>query len=181
MNESTVRETLTNSFERVDREYYHLVREAHRIGFGAETRAGSCAVVSVVMDGWVFVANAGDCRCVMGVNKKQYQALNEEVRQRYEDIVVQEDDEDLDEAVSEGEPCMDVFLFDILFSYLNCSMYTCINHMKNYILFEVKLTHSIIHYTTLSYIYTPYLTHTHPTFHIQPTNLNQIRSSNPTT
>ena len=62
------------SFERTDREYMALVKDAFTAGFGRDTRAGSCALAAIVHGGVLYVANAGDSRAVMGINRRERDA-----------------------------------------------------------------------------------------------------------
>lgn len=51
---------------RVEREYLYQVKAAFELGFGAVARTGACAIMALVRDNRLFVANAGDCRAVLG-------------------------------------------------------------------------------------------------------------------
>ena len=57
---------LTQAFLRVEREYLYQVKAAFELGFGAVARTGACAIMALVRDNRLFVANAGDCRAVLG-------------------------------------------------------------------------------------------------------------------
>lgn len=57
---------MTRAFLRVEREYLYQVKTAFDVGFGDVARTGSCAIIAMVRDDALFVANAGDCRAVLG-------------------------------------------------------------------------------------------------------------------
>lgn len=57
---------LVRAYERLDREYARQVEPAFRMGFGEVARVGACALTAVVTDKALVVANAGDCRAVLG-------------------------------------------------------------------------------------------------------------------
>lgn len=61
-----VKGALTQAFLRVEREYLYQVKAAFELGFGAVARTGACAIMALVRDNRLFVANAGDCRAVLG-------------------------------------------------------------------------------------------------------------------
>lgn len=61
-----VKGALTHAFLRVEREYLYQVKAAFELGFGAVAKTGSCALMVLVRDQKLFVANAGDCRAVLG-------------------------------------------------------------------------------------------------------------------
>ncbi|CAN0495875.1 unnamed protein product, partial [Hapterophycus canaliculatus] len=61
-----VKGALTQAFLRVEREYLYQVKTAFELGFGAVARTGACAIMALVRDNRLFVANAGDCRAVLG-------------------------------------------------------------------------------------------------------------------
>lgn len=65
-NPEQVKGALTQSFMRVEREYLYQVKAAFELGFGAVARTGACAIMALVRDGHLYVANAGDCRAVLG-------------------------------------------------------------------------------------------------------------------
>mmetsp|Transcript_1364 Transcript_1364/g.2409 ORF Transcript_1364/g.2409 Transcript_1364/m.2409 type:complete len:682 (-) Transcript_1364:490-2535(-) len=68
-----VTRALKSAFERTDRQYMVKVFGAFELGFGRDTRAGSCALGTLVIDGMLFVANAGDSRAVLAVNRESFE------------------------------------------------------------------------------------------------------------
>jgi len=54
------------AYQRVDRAFIDAVRGAYAQGFGDVARVGACAVSAVITPRFVVVANAGDCRAVLG-------------------------------------------------------------------------------------------------------------------
>lgn len=65
-----VKGALTHAFLRVEREYLYRVKTAFELGFGAVAKTGSCALMALIRDDRLFVANAGDCRAVLGRRRK---------------------------------------------------------------------------------------------------------------
>ncbi|CAM9785929.1 unnamed protein product, partial [Ectocarpus fasciculatus] len=65
-NPDQVKGAITQAFLRVEREYLYQVKAAFELGFGAVARTGACAIMALVRDNRLFVANAGDCRAVLG-------------------------------------------------------------------------------------------------------------------
>ena len=65
-----VERAIKAAFERTDRQYMTKVYGAFELGFGRDTRAGSCALGVFVLDEIMYVANAGDSRAVIGINRK---------------------------------------------------------------------------------------------------------------
>lgn len=61
---------LKAAFKRTDRQYMAKVTGAYELGFGRDTRAGSCGIAALIIDGVIFVANAGDSRAIV-VSSKQ--------------------------------------------------------------------------------------------------------------
>ncbi|CAM9675444.1 unnamed protein product [Ectocarpus sp. 4 AP-2014] len=68
-NPDQVKSAITQAFLRVEREYLYQVKAAFELGFGAVARTGACAIMALVRDNRLFVANAGDCRAVLGRRK----------------------------------------------------------------------------------------------------------------
>ncbi|CAM9179425.1 unnamed protein product, partial [Laminaria digitata] len=58
-NAEQVKGALTQAFLRVEREYLYQVKTAFDLGFGAVARTGACAIMALVRDNRLFVANAG--------------------------------------------------------------------------------------------------------------------------
>jgi pyruvate dehydrogenase phosphatase len=57
---------MQRAFQRTDRAFIDKIRAAYDIGFGDVAHVGCCALAAVVMPHAVVVANAGDCRAVVG-------------------------------------------------------------------------------------------------------------------
>lgn len=57
---------LARAFARIDRSFLSAVRPAFELGFGSVAHVGACALTAAVTRGSVVVANAGDCRAVLG-------------------------------------------------------------------------------------------------------------------
>jgi hypothetical protein len=57
---------LSRAFGRVDRSFIDSIRGAFQLGFGDVARVGCCTLAAVVTRDWLVVANAGDCRAVLG-------------------------------------------------------------------------------------------------------------------
>ena len=72
--------SLRAAFERTDRQYMSKVADAFEVGFGRDTRAGSCALAAVVVDKMLYVANCGDSRAVMGINRRAKESREREMR-----------------------------------------------------------------------------------------------------
>lgn len=70
-NPDQVKGALTQAFLRVEREYLYQVKTAFELGFGAVARTGACAIMALVRDDRLFVANAGDCRAVLGRRRRR--------------------------------------------------------------------------------------------------------------
>lgn len=70
-NAEQVKGALTQAFLRVEREYLYQVKTAFDLGFGAVARTGACAIMALVRDNRLFVANAGDCRAVLGRRRRK--------------------------------------------------------------------------------------------------------------
>mmetsp|Transcript_30053 Transcript_30053/g.39546 ORF Transcript_30053/g.39546 Transcript_30053/m.39546 type:complete len:453 (-) Transcript_30053:509-1867(-) len=64
-----IEQALKRAFGRVEREFIYLIKQAFEAGVGAVSRIGSCALLAYIDCGRVFVANAGDCRAVVGKRK----------------------------------------------------------------------------------------------------------------
>lgn len=72
-------QSLRAAFERTDRQYMAKVTGAFELGFGRETRAGSCALAAMVIDDVLYIANCGDSRAVLGVDTSRHDAAKSHV------------------------------------------------------------------------------------------------------
>ena len=63
---SEVAGALVRGYERTDRGFMTAIRPAFDVGFGEVGRVGCCAVSVVIASDVLVVANAGDCRAVLG-------------------------------------------------------------------------------------------------------------------
>lgn len=66
-----IKSALTQAFLRVEREYLYMVKGAFDFGFGAVARTGACAIMALLRDDKLYVANAGDCRAVLGRRRRR--------------------------------------------------------------------------------------------------------------
>jgi serine/threonine protein phosphatase PrpC len=64
---------IVRGYERTDRDFISKIRSAFEVGFGSVAHVGACAISAVVTPTSVVVANAGDCRAVLGrVSTEQF-------------------------------------------------------------------------------------------------------------
>ena len=66
LKSSAIVESLVRGYERTDRDFMTAIRPAFDVGFGDVSRVGCCAVCEIVTKKEIIVANAGDCRAVVG-------------------------------------------------------------------------------------------------------------------
>ena len=57
---------LTATYNCIEESYISKVIESYKLGFGEVGKVGSCAIVAVIKDKQLTVANSGDCRAVVG-------------------------------------------------------------------------------------------------------------------
>jgi hypothetical protein len=57
---------LVRAFSRTELSFVDAIRPAYAIGFGEVAHVGACALAAVLTDTTAVVANAGDCRAVLG-------------------------------------------------------------------------------------------------------------------
>lgn len=69
MNAEDERDTtmkLREVYNDLEEAYISSVRPAYKLGYGNVASVGACTLVAIVKDSHLVVANAGDCRCVLG-------------------------------------------------------------------------------------------------------------------
>eukprot|EP01016_Furgasonia_blochmanni_P052496 TRINITY_DN837_c0_g1_i6.p1 TRINITY_DN837_c0_g1~~TRINITY_DN837_c0_g1_i6.p1 ORF type:complete len:389 (-),score=107.23 TRINITY_DN837_c0_g1_i6:567-1733(-) len=100
--EDYIRESLNQAFDVVENKFLEVVRIAYGMGFVKTTRVGCCALVSVVHNNKLYVANVGDSKGVMlrsegkgfsvlKMNKKLNAASKKE-QERLKQTFTQDDD-----------------------------------------------------------------------------------------
>ena len=62
LNPGSIRKAIEKAFLRVEEAYISLAREGYKLGFGKFGYVGSCALLSVVIDNTLYVANLGDSK-----------------------------------------------------------------------------------------------------------------------
>lgn len=75
---------LKAAFKRTDRQYMAKVSGAFELGFGRDTRAGSCAIAVFIIDGVIFCANAGDSRALTVTSIKESNKTLEKLNSKKE-------------------------------------------------------------------------------------------------
>ena len=68
---------IKRAYDRVEKDYYDIAKASFEGGFAKAAYVGSCAMVSVVWNNKLFVANAGDCKAVLLRRKseEEYQGI----------------------------------------------------------------------------------------------------------
>lgn len=62
---------INKAFNRIEDDWYVVTKSAFDKGFPASAYVGSCALVTVIHNNKIYVANAGDCKaCVLRKNPK---------------------------------------------------------------------------------------------------------------
>ena len=61
----TINDAILASFEAVEQEYLHKVRDAYHLGYGEVAKVGACALLAVRNRSDLYLANCGDCRAVI--------------------------------------------------------------------------------------------------------------------
>jgi pyruvate dehydrogenase phosphatase len=64
-NDSDVIKAINNAFNKIEDDWYEVAKVAFEKGYPKSAYVGSCALIAVVHDNKLFVANAGDCKAVM--------------------------------------------------------------------------------------------------------------------
>jgi pyruvate dehydrogenase phosphatase len=67
---------MERGYERTDRAFMTAIKPAFDLGFGQVSSVGCCAVSAVMTDSFIVVANAGDCRAVVGSHGRLQQQAN---------------------------------------------------------------------------------------------------------
>lgn len=62
LTEENVKKAIEKAFIRVEDAYVNLAREGYKLGFGKFGYVGSCALLSVVLNNNLYVANLGDSK-----------------------------------------------------------------------------------------------------------------------
>lgn len=63
--EKEIKDCITKAFERVEADWVNTARTAFHAGYPHAARVGACALVAVVVDNKLYVANAGDSKAAL--------------------------------------------------------------------------------------------------------------------
>ena len=77
-NEEAIKKAISQAYTRIENDWYELTKQVFDKGYPSTAYVGSCALVAVVIDNKLYVANAGDSKAVV-LNKKEdgtYEHLN---------------------------------------------------------------------------------------------------------
>ena len=67
LDQDRIKLSIMNTFSHIDTELRTLLKPVFDLGFGSVARVGACACMAVLhLDNSITVANAGDCRAVLG-------------------------------------------------------------------------------------------------------------------
>jgi serine/threonine protein phosphatase PrpC len=56
---------IAKAFDKIEDEFLNVAKFAFNAGFPKSAYVGSCALVAVVVDNKLYVANSGDCKGVL--------------------------------------------------------------------------------------------------------------------
>jgi len=73
---TAVDRVVLTAFKSIESEYLQKVRESYRLGFGEVAKVGCCALVALQRGDELIVANAGDCRAVLGSSPSASDTVN---------------------------------------------------------------------------------------------------------
>jgi len=64
-SESQIKQAIERSFDRVEEDVIKMAEKPFKFGFSKVANTGSCALVAIVHDDKLYVANAGDCKATV--------------------------------------------------------------------------------------------------------------------
>ena len=64
-NEKDIKQAILNAYNRVEEDWVKLTKDAFEMGFPKVAYVGSCALIAVVKDNKLYVANAGDSKAAL--------------------------------------------------------------------------------------------------------------------
>lgn len=78
-----IQQSLMESFDELENSFIKKVSPAFELGFGEVARVGSCALVSVIDEDNLIVANAGDCLAVLGREDKEEGVIAHQINREH--------------------------------------------------------------------------------------------------
>lgn len=63
--DADVKSAINKAFNKIEEDWYEVAKVAFDKGFPKSAYVGSCALVALVHDNKLYVANAGDCKAVL--------------------------------------------------------------------------------------------------------------------
>lgn len=70
LSATSIEERLIGVFEELENSYIQSIRSVYKLGYGEVAKVGSCALVAIRRGKSLTIANAGDCRAVIGTQAK---------------------------------------------------------------------------------------------------------------
>lgn len=65
---NNIDDSILSSFNDIENEYIKGIKQAYAYGYGEVAKVGCCALIAIVNDNNLTIANCGDCRAVLGSN-----------------------------------------------------------------------------------------------------------------
>ena len=65
MGEKKIVEAIANGYQRFEKEWYEMAKASFEAGYPKAGYVGSCALVAIITENKVYVANAGDSKGVL--------------------------------------------------------------------------------------------------------------------
>jgi pyruvate dehydrogenase phosphatase len=65
-SDAFIEQEILNIFDEVESSYIQSIRSVYKLGYGEVAKVGSCVLVAIKRGNKLTIANAGDCRAVLG-------------------------------------------------------------------------------------------------------------------
>ena len=65
LTDDNIRKAINDTFDNIERDYIDLIKTSYKLGFGKLASVGACALVTVVINNKLYVANLGDSKGIL--------------------------------------------------------------------------------------------------------------------